>query len=62
MNYKEPEPYKYDCPFRVQKEDVPKNLLPRMEACLREDTAFCDLDGYVRKQRKRRKNEDKDDN
>ena len=37
-----------DCLFRVPEKDVPKQLLPKMEKCLRAENAYCDLDGFVR--------------
>ena len=44
-----------DCPFRVPEEDVPKQLLPKMEKCLRAEGAYCDLDGNLKKYRQKRK-------
>lgn len=46
-----------DCLFRVPEEDVPKQLLPKMEKCLRAEGAYCDLDGFVREHNKKRRKE-----
>ena len=38
-----------DCMFRVQEEDVPQELIPKLEKCLRAENAYCDLDGNLKK-------------
>ncbi len=47
-----------DCLFRVPEEDVPQELLPKLEKCHRAEYSYCDLDGNLKKYRKKRKGKD----
>lgn len=50
----DPEPYKSECMFRVNAEDVPSELLPKIEKCLRAENAYCNLEEIIKKPRERK--------
>ncbi len=47
-----------ECYFRLEKDEIPKELLKKIPKCLRKEGCFCNLDGLIKKKKERDDNAD----